>query len=86
MNRWEKVRTQLLREFYCLYMESHTAWGEHPGNDSISTQEFIREQDYLVEKGLLRKQGGMYQLTASGRDYVEKNLIEREFEPKVQKV
>lgn len=73
MNRWEKLRLDLLRSLYESYMEEHTAWVDFEGTDEHARKDILREADYLVERGLVRRENG-YQLTADGRDYVESSL------------
>lgn len=74
MNKWERLRTELLKSLYEMYMESHTAWAEFGSTDEFSLSDVTREADYLCEKGWVRRSGG-YQLTAEGRDHVERNIV-----------
>jgi|GEM_PF-6552990 len=73
MNRWEQLRRELLRSLYEAYMQEHVAWVDFDGTDEHPRKDILREADYLVEKGLVRREAG-YQLTADGRDYVESKM------------
>lgn len=86
MSRWQRLRHELLRELHKIYMTSHTTWAEFPPADDATSEDISRELSYLEEKGFVRKDGRLCQLTAEGRDHVEANLQNPSTTPKAKPV
>src|SRR5690554_5262760 len=85
MTKWQRLRIELLKDLYKLYMESHTAWADFGGDDEHTIHDIEHEFDYLVEKGWVRRSNG-YQLTADGRDYVERDIVGKKSKPNIKPI